>query len=463
MRALLVIIALGFSMAIMISIPAGITANQESTLSLTENLGSTITQTEATINQTLTQIDCSLSPSMEGFGFAPPDMGDFDFAPPSGGSGFTPGQFGNGTGMPGAFGGGAFGRGGTAAMNESLYDDISSIDGVAAVVPSLQVSEGTNQTLEMFGRSFTRLVPDYVIEGIPLTSDLVGTYPVLPANITAGRNLQAGDSGVVLLSENNTEFFGAGVGDTIEILDESFVVIGIYGSSGVEDIQTLYMNLSEAQALTSNTGYITSITVFAASSDSVSGVANAVSALHPELSVTTGQQRLDQLEALRTNYETALASAESTLAQTQGVAVQEIIVAVAATSLIVLFVMLYTVRERTKEIGTLKAIGFSNWTVMSQFMLEGVLLSLIAGVVGIAIGSIAAPALSGLLLPAVNQGTFGRGFTTVANSGTTASIAITPQLMLIALGAAVLLGALGSLYPAWRASRTRPAEAMRYE
>jgi putative ABC transport system permease protein len=463
MRALLVIIALGFSMAIMISIPAGITANQESTLSLTENLGSTITQTEATINQTLTQIDCSLSPSMEGFGFAPPDIGDFDFAPPSGGSGFTPGQFGNGTGMPGAFGGGAFGRGGTAAMNESLYDDISSIDGVAAVVPSLQVSEGTNQTLEMFGRSFTRLVPDYVIEGIPLTSDLVGTYPVLPANITAGRNLQAGDSGVVLLSENNTEFFGAGVGDTIEILDESFVVIGIYGSSGVEDIQTLYMNLSEAQALTSNTGYITSITVFAASSDSVSGVANAVSALHPELSVTTGQQRLDQLEALRTNYETALASAESTLAQTQGVAVQEIIVAVAATSLIVLFVMLYTVRERTKEIGTLKAIGFSNWTVMSQFMLEGVLLSLIAGVVGIAIGSIAAPALSGLLLPAVNQGTFGRGFTTVANSGTTASIAITPQLMLIALGAAVLLGALGSLYPAWRASRTRPAEAMRYE
>ena len=59
---------------------------------------------------------------------------------------------------------------------------------------------------------------------------------------------------------------------------------------------------------------------------------------------------------------------------------------VLATSLIVLFVMLYTVKERTKEIGTLKAIGFSNSTVMSQFMLEGVLLSMIAGVVGIAIG-----------------------------------------------------------------------------
>jgi putative ABC transport system permease protein len=463
-RALLVIIALGFCMAIMVSIPAGISVNQESALALTENLGNTITQTEATINQTLTQIDCSLSPTMEGFGFAPPDSGSSGFAPPdSGGSGFTPGQFGNGTGAPGAFGGGAFGRGGTTAMNETLYDDISSIESVAAVVPTLQVSQGTNQTMEMMGRSFTRLVPDYVIEGLPLTSSLVDNYPILPTNIIAGRNLRAGDTGVVLLSENNTAFFNTGVGDTIDILDQSFEVVGVYESSGVEDETTLYMNLSDVQSLTSNTGYITSLIVFADSSDVVTTVANAISSLHPELSVVTGQQRLDQLEAMQTNYETALENAETTLAQTQSVAVQEIIVAVAATSLIVLFVMLYTVRERTKEIGTLKAIGFSNWTVMSQFMLEGVLLSLLAGAVGIAIASVAAPALSGLLLPAVSQGTFGRGFTSVANPETTASITLTPQLMLIALGAAVLLGTLGSLYPAWRASRTRPAEAMRYE
>jgi len=471
MRALLVIIALGFSLAIMISIPAGVIANQESTLGLTENLGNTITQTEATIGQTLTQIDCSLSSSMEGFGFAPPDMGNFNSTfPGAGGSGFTPGQFGNGTGMPGEFGGGAFGGGETTPMNETLYSDVSSIEGVAAVASSLQVSEGTNQTITApNGRTFTRLVPDYVIEGITLTSELVDNYPVLPTTITAGRNLQVGDSGVVLLSENNTVFFGAEVGDTIEILDEPFVVIGVYESSGIEDATTLYMNLSDAQSLTNNAGYITSLTVFAESSDVVTEVATAISSLHPELSVTTGQQRLDQLEALQTNYETALENAEATLAQTQSVAVQEIIVAVAATSLIVLFVMLYTVRERTKEIGTLKAIGFSNWTVMSQFMLEGVLLSLIAGAVGIAIASIAAPALSGLLLPAIGQqiGTFGSARMAAANPGATsaatAAVTLTPELILITLGAAVLLGALGSLYPAWRASRTRPAEAMRYE
>jgi putative ABC transport system permease protein len=223
------------------------------------------------------------------------------------------------------------------------------------------------------------------------------------------------------------------------------------------------MNLSDAQSLTNNIGYITSLKVFADSSASVTDVASAVSSLHPELSVVTAQQRLDQLQAMQTSYETALQNAESSVSQMQTTAVGEILVTVVATSLIVLFVMLYTVRERTKEIGTLKAIGFSNWTVMSQFMLEGVLLSLLAGAVGIAIGSVAAPVLSGLLLPAVTQFGAGGTFTRFSAPASSAAITITPELMLIAVGAAVLLGTLGSLYPAWRASRTRPAEAMRYE
>jgi putative ABC transport system permease protein len=128
------------------------------------------------------------------------------------------------------------------------------------------------------------------------------------------------------------------------------------------------------------------------------------------------------------------------------------------------------VRERTKEIGTLKAIGFSNWNVMSQFMLEGILISLIGGVVGIAIGSIGAPTITSLLLPHISMfGTSGRvgPFQGPTNPGVIGSQVATaapdPQLMLLAFGVAVLLGALGSLYPAWRASRTSPMEALRYE
>ncbi len=466
-RALLVIIALGFSMAIMIAVPAGIAANQSTTQNLTTNLSNTITQTEASINQTLTQIDCSLTPSApSGFGFSPDNTSMQPGGnPPSGTppSDFIPGQFGGGRGgIPGEFGGGAFGGGGSQPMNETYYGDIANVSGVVAVAPILQVSEGHNTTITTpFGSSFTRLVAEYVIEGVPLTS-IVDDYPILPTNITVGRNLQAGDTGVVLLSENNTAYFGVSVGDTVTILEENFLVVGVYGSSGVSDRTTLYMNLSDAQALTNNTGYITSLEVFAESSDVVTSVASSIGTLHSELDVVTAQERLDQLEQAQATYAAQLESAQATLSATQTQAFEEIVIAVAATSLIVFFVMLYTVRERTKEIGTLKAIGFSNRTVMAQFLLEGVLLSLLAGVVGIIIGSVAAPYLSSLLLPSVNL--FGNtGNFRAGTSSTSSAITISPELMLIAFGASVLLGAIGSLYPAWRASRTRPAEAMRYE
>ena len=103
--------------------------------------------------------------------------------------------------------------------------------------------------------------------------------------------MQAGDSGDVLLSENNSAYFGAGVGDSVTILGQSFTVVGIYSPSSVADTQMLYMNLSDAQAITNNTGYITSLTVFAQNSGDVSSVASAISTLHPELTVTTAQSR----------------------------------------------------------------------------------------------------------------------------------------------------------------------------
>jgi len=480
-RALLVIIALGFSMAIMVSIPAGVLANQQTASTAATNLGNIITQTSASINQTSTQIDCSLAPSFSGFGFQ-----DFGGSTTSGGSGFTAGQFGGGSGnnggfrpgqfgggtIGGQFGGGAFSGGQSNPMNESLYSDINStISGVAAVEPILQASEGQNVTTTVsfngYSRDITRLAVNYTIEGIPLTSDLVDNYPILPTNITSGSNLQAGAIGEVLLSENNSAYFNAGVGDTINILNQPFTVVGIYNPSAVSQTQTLFMNLSDAQAITNNTGYITSLAVFAENADAVSGVATSISSLHPELTVTTDQARLTQLQTLQTTYNTELATAQSANSQTYSTAVEEIIVVVAATSLIVLFVMLYTVKERTKEIGTLKAIGFSNSTVMGQFMLEGILLSIIAGLVGIAIGTVAAPTLASALLPSVGiGGRIGPGIAIVSGTTRVSGLSVatlSPELILILFGVAVLLGTVGSLYPAWRAAKIRPAEAMKYE
>jgi len=170
-----------------------------------------------------------------------------------------------------------------------------------------------------------------------------------------------------------------------------------------------------------------------------------------------------------------LEDAEADLVETQAVAYMEIGIAVVATSLIVLFTMLYTVRERTQEIGVLKAIGFSNGSIMSQFMLEGIILSIMAGLIGIVIGTVGAPIITQLLLTgfAANTGTQANTGPQTVFAGrqigipglTVQSTIATPtvELLLIVFAGAILLGVLGSLYPAWRASKTSPMEALRHE
>ena len=457
-RALLVIVALSFSLAIMVSIPAGVVANQESMQSLSQGLNSTIIDTEAQINQSTTLIECSTS---SGGMFSPPNMSGFQPGMDRSGFGATRQEF---------------------YMNESVVGSIGSIAYVKDVVPFLvkSSSEATQETITTPRGDFTMSRPLYTITGISLNSSLIDEYSILPTNITAGRNLREGDSGVLLMSLNLTEYYGVGVGSEVTVNGTSFTVIGIYDQAGQSSIGTrgVYMNLTDAQTVTNEIGNVSRLDVYV---DDVSDVDNATSQIQAmysteinarEISVSTYADRLANLQTEEARYTELLNSTQSTVAQTQSVATQEIIVSIAATSLIVLFVMLYTVRERTKEIGTLKAIGFSSWSVMSQFMLEGVILSLAAGVVGIGIGTIGAPILSGVLLPAVNPFGSGGNFVQAGGGGfrgatffgsSTASAVVTPAVMLLALGAAVLLGAVGSLYPAWRASRTRPAEAMRYE
>jgi putative ABC transport system permease protein len=365
-------------------------------------------------------------------------------------------------------------------MNESVVGNIGSIAGVKDVVPFLvkSSSETTQETITTPMGDFTMSRPLYTITGVCLNSSFIDEYSVLPTNITAGRNLREGDSGVLLMSLNLSKYYGIGVGNEVDVNGTSFTVVGIYDQAAQNAMETrgVYMNLTDAQTTTNEIGNVSRLDLYAENVSVVDTIYTQIQSMYSneinarEISVSTYADRLANLQSQQTRYTELLNSADSTVAQTQSVATQEIIVALAATSLIVLFVMLYTVRERTKEIGTLKAIGFSNWSVMSQFMLEGVILSLAAGVVGIGIATVGAPILSGVLLPTVNP--FGSrstgfqtgGFGTIASLGSsTASAVVTPTIMLFALGAAVLLGAVGSLYPAWRASRTRPAEAMRYE
>ena len=442
-RALLVIIALGLSVSILISIPSGIMANQEATEQLSANYDAYLEDIEAQITTAATLLEVSLSPGFTGAGF--------------GGRGRPGGGFSESFMSRESF------------FNETAVSNINNIEGVASVIPVLEKSEGTLETRTTQFGAFEFLRPEYTIVGVPLDDSILSNYPLLPNFIIEGRTLVEGDSGVVLLSLNNTDYFGVGVNEQVNILGNDFTVVGVYETTVVQEMNSLYMNLSEAQEITEINGKISRIDVYAENEDAVDSVYSDITAMYAEFYVNTAESRLESITAMAERQVSLLEDAEADLVETQAVAYMEIGIAVVATSLIVLFTMLYTVRERTQEIGVLKAIGFSNGSIMNQFMLEGMILSVVAGLVGVVIGTIGAPIITQLLLTgfAPTTGTqtpfAGRqigipGLTVQATIATP-----TVELLLIVFAGAILLGVLGSLYPAWRAAKTSPMEALRRE
>ncbi len=136
------------------------------------------------------------------------------------------------------------------------------------------------------------------------------------------------------------------------------------------------------------------------------------------------------------------------------VGIQAFISAVAAISLMVggigiMNIMLVTVKERTKEIGLRKAIGAKNASILIQFLVESVVLTTIGGLIGVALGL----SLSGLAVLTANilQPDWGVQFVVV------------PSAILLACGTAAIVGLIFGIYPAYKASRLHPIEALRYE
>jgi ABC-type antimicrobial peptide transport system permease subunit len=133
---------------------------------------------------------------------------------------------------------------------------------------------------------------------------------------------------------------------------------------------------------------------------------------------------------------------------------------IAAISLLVagigiMNIMIVSLIERTREIGILKALGMKSRTVLFIFLCESVIIGLIGAVVGIALGwglaNLVAVIFSG-------GGPFGGG-----GGGLTITPLLTPEVLLLALGFGVGVSVIFALYPAWRASKLKPVDALRYE
>ena len=365
-------------------------------------------------------------------------------------------------------------------MNQSLYSAIVTIPNVNTVIPVLD---------------YWISAISLNIYGVSLSDSSYSKDPdILPSNITVGRNLQVGDSGVIVVDEIVAKNFTWGqgtleeqiaalyakdyvvhVGDSFEISGHKFTIVGIEGFSPEKSPHGVTMSLEDARSVTGKAGMASKYFIFVDNVDSVGSVLQRIQNLDPELMLSAGYLQLNTVSGLLSQIDDVANSAQNTLTRIQSIGTAEIALVVVVVIVVILFMMLYSVRERTKEIGTLKAMGAGNSTILGQFILEGMLLCLISVVIALVISVFAMAPVSNAILPMADYkapalNIYPNGtkwldveFTTGYLTGNIAPASVTPELMLFAIGLALLLGAVGSLYPALKAARTKPAEAMRYE
>ena len=273
-------------------------------------------------------------------------------------------------------------------------------------------------------------------------------------DLESGELLDVGDQNKCLIGYNVAhEYFDndISVGSRIKINDEKIIVNGIFlkmGSGGIASTDDYVLLTSRDFKEITGESNISSATIQVYDVNEVEFIAD-------EIERVINENHGDDEFASATSMSSILESIQNII----GI-IQMMLIAIASIALIVASIgimntMLTSVMERTREIGIMKAIGAENKDVMLIFIIEGVIVSTIGGIIGIALGIFGSQGLAEILSM---QGTAGGG-----PSNMTLMPVITIGAIALAVGVSLIVGVLSSLYPAWKAARMSPIEAVRYE
>jgi ABC-type lipoprotein release transport system permease subunit len=329
---------------------------------------------------------------------------------------------------------------------------------------SAQPSSGSSSSGSSRQSGQTQMSPINVsqltVSGVD-TSDL-GLGPLTSAQLSSGRQLTSADATgkVALVTRAYAKQNSLKVGDTKKIDGTKFTIVGVVVLPSGSTSSDLYIPLKWAQKLSDNTGKVNQIYVKADSAKVIAHVKKEIKALLPKATVTTSSDLASQVSG-------SLSSA-STLADRLGtwLAGAALVAAFAVASLLTVS----AVSRRVREFGTLKAIGWKGRRIVGQVIGESMVQGVIGAVLGVALGVLGArliaafsPALKATL-GAARQGAQG-GPPGAQQAAQSVSVALTApvsmQLIAIAVGLALAGALIAGGFGGWRASRLRPADALR--
>ena len=335
----------------------------------------------------------------------------------------------------GVRGGGGSASSLTAEDAEAIRTQVPGVQYVAAGVELRTQVVAGNQNW------FTR------IQGTDVEFPLIRAWPVRAGSFFTPQDVRAAAKVAVIGAITNEQLFGPDaepVGQVIRVRNQPFRVIGVMapkgqGALGDDQDDIVFVPYTTVQKkLTGNTS-IREITVSGTEAGETTQVADAIAGvMRLQHGIVAGQEddfmvrTLEEMASMRTQ---AMSTMTSLLA---GIAGVSLIVG----GIGIMNIMLVSVTERTREIGIRMAIGARSRDVLLQFLVEAIVLSLLGGCIGIALGFGAAEAMVRFLQwPA----------------------AVPANAVLMAFGFAAATGVFFGFYPAQKAARLDPIDALRYE
>jgi putative ABC transport system permease protein len=308
------------------------------------------------------------------------------------------------------------------------------------------------------------------VSGVDQTQKELGA--ITPGQIVEGHYFGSGDARQAILNESYAASEGLAVGDTVKLGGKTFAVIGIAETPLGGQSSDVYVKLSQLQQLADRKGRVNTVYVRAESSDDVTAVSTDIEDTVDGASVTTAADLAERVSGTLVDAKNLASKLGGALA----------IVALLAAFLIASLLTLSSVTKRIREFGTLKALGWSQWLVVRQVTGESLFQGLLGGAIGVVLGVAAAaaiaafsPSLSATVSDAAQQaggflagpggggpGPFGQGNVETQSTDVSLGAPVSVTLVVAAVGLAVLGGLIAGAVGSLRASRLRPADALRH-